>query len=95
MLTSQDYLSMFGHRMFPSYRNQSIDLRCKPVSWFLYDDNVHHFTTLRSKGLSYVYFSTLSMLRIYLIEFPFTVIDFVDFAYYKFNYKLYQHQIKS
>ena len=41
MLTSQDYLSMLGHRMFPSYRNQSIDLRCKPVSWFLYDDNVH------------------------------------------------------
>ena len=23
--------------MFPSYRNQSTDLHCKPIDWFLYD----------------------------------------------------------
>ena len=25
--------------MFPSYRNQSIDLLCKPTDWFLYEGN--------------------------------------------------------
>ena len=26
--------------MFPSYRNQSDDLPCKPTDWFLYDGNI-------------------------------------------------------
>ena len=25
---------------FPSYRNQSVDLRCKSADWFLYDGNI-------------------------------------------------------
>ena len=25
-----------------SYRNQSIDLLCKSMDWFLYDSNLHH-----------------------------------------------------
>ena len=26
--------------MFPSYRNQSVDLLCKSIDWFLYDENI-------------------------------------------------------
>ena len=26
--------------MFPSYRNQSVDLHCKSTDWFLYDENI-------------------------------------------------------
>ena len=26
--------------MFPTIKNQSIDLDCKPIDWFLYDKNV-------------------------------------------------------
>ena len=26
--------------MFPSYRNQSVDLLCKSADWFLYDGNI-------------------------------------------------------
>ena len=26
--------------MFPSYRNQSVDLLCKSTNWFLYDGNL-------------------------------------------------------
>ena len=26
--------------MFPSYRNQSVDLRCKSTDWFLYDGSI-------------------------------------------------------
>ena len=26
--------------MFPSYRNQSVDLQCKSTDWFLYDGNI-------------------------------------------------------
>ena len=26
--------------MFPSYRNQSIDLQCKLIDWFLYEGNI-------------------------------------------------------
>ena len=26
--------------MFPSYRSQSVDLRCKSTDWFLYDGNI-------------------------------------------------------
>ena len=25
--------------MFQSHKNQSIDLHCQPVNWFLYDEN--------------------------------------------------------
>ena len=32
--------------MFPSYRNQSVDLLCKSTDWFLYD------RTLAVKGLN-------------------------------------------
>ena len=27
------------NRLFPSYRNQSVDLLCKSTDWFLYDGN--------------------------------------------------------
>ena len=30
--------------MFPSYRNQSVDLLCKSTDWFLYD-GIYHFLT--------------------------------------------------
>ena len=26
--------------MFPSYRNQSINLHCKSIDWFLYEGNI-------------------------------------------------------
>ena len=26
--------------VFRSYRNQSVDLRCKSTDWFLYDENI-------------------------------------------------------
>ena len=26
--------------MFPTYRNQSIDLQCKSIDWFLYERNI-------------------------------------------------------
>ena len=28
--------------MFPSYRNQSIDLQNKSIDWFLYDESIGH-----------------------------------------------------
>ena len=28
--------------IFPSYRNQSVDLSCKSADWFLYDGNIGH-----------------------------------------------------
>ena len=34
---------------FPSYRNQSIDLICKSVDWFLYDRN-HRYERLKLFG---------------------------------------------
>ena len=33
------YLTLY-RPMFPSYRNQSVDLRCKSTDWFLYDGNI-------------------------------------------------------
>ena len=29
--------------MFPSYRNQSVDLQSKSTEWFLYDENIGHY----------------------------------------------------
>ena len=29
--------------MFPSYRNQSVDLLCKSIDWFLYDGNIGRY----------------------------------------------------
>ena len=26
--------------MFSSYKNQSIDLQCKSINWFLYEENI-------------------------------------------------------
>ena len=26
--------------MFPAYRNQSIDLQCKSIDWFLFEGNI-------------------------------------------------------
>ena len=26
--------------MFPTYRNQSFDLQCKSIGWFLYEGNI-------------------------------------------------------
>ena len=34
--------------MSPSYRNQSIDLLCKSMDWFLYDRDVSHERVNRS-----------------------------------------------
>ena len=33
--------------MFPSYRNQSVDLLCKSADWFLYDGNIGRQRVLR------------------------------------------------
>ena len=33
-------LSMHVTTVFPSYTNQSTNLQCKPINWFLYDTNI-------------------------------------------------------
>ena len=35
-------LNSFMTRLSLSYRNQSIDLFCKSVDWFLYERKLHH-----------------------------------------------------
>ena len=35
----KEYLTL-ERPMFPSYRNQSVDLLCKSTDWFLYDGNI-------------------------------------------------------
>ena len=40
-LTSKCSLTLSWRRPL-SYRNQSIDLLCKSVDWFLYDNGLHH-----------------------------------------------------
>ena len=40
--------------MFPSYRNQFVDLLCKSTDWFLYDGNIglQKVNYFHKKGLS-------------------------------------------
>ena len=42
-----------------SYRNQSIDLLCKSVDWFLYDNGLHHERVNRILNLQDRKLSTL------------------------------------
>ena len=37
---NQYYKLTFFMSVFPSYRNQSIDLQCKSIDWFLYEGNI-------------------------------------------------------
>ena len=37
---SQDSLLTFFMPIFPAYRNQSIDLQCKSIDWFLCEGNI-------------------------------------------------------
>ena len=36
----KDITLRFYRPMFPSYRNQSVDLQSKSTDWFLYDGNI-------------------------------------------------------
>ena len=41
LITSQGMtLLILNRSMFPSYRNQSVDLQRKSTDWFLYDGNI-------------------------------------------------------
>ena len=43
-----DILTLLWRRSLP-YRNQSIDLHCKSMNWFLYDRNLRH-ETVKKRG---------------------------------------------
>ena len=52
--------------MFPSYRNQSVDLLCKSTDWFLYDGNIGRYSVKCLKIILRVFHLARKMMKSFI-----------------------------
>ena len=73
--------------VLPSYRNQSIDLLCKSMNWFLYDGNIllNGLRNLPPRLSTIVALLVLNSFKILKIDTELTCSNLSCFSFTKFN----------